>query len=146
MINEKGCEVAFKCVQSVTYHGEEINARGYTSINEKTKKITITFVCCYIPDQKESTINTFAHELTHAYDHCNKNKLKTCEDYICSEIKAYNVASECATLTGESRKQCIKIRVKRSTKAKCENDKKSSSYVDNYINENYDKCSQTYSF
>ena len=67
-------------------------------------------------NQSESDYKrTLRHELIHAIDHCRfKTQRFTCEEEMCSEIHAYS-NSDCKTLTGEVKTECIKRGAKRSS-------------------------------
>lgn len=58
---------------------------------------------------------TLKHELFHAIDYCETKRTFTCEEEICSEIKAYSGA-DCANLSGDLKKECVKKGAKRSSK------------------------------
>lgn len=114
---------------------------GFTVCNgDKGIRSGIT-LCVNTGNQNDSyanVIENLAHELQHVLD-CCKGRLKTCEDYICSEINAYNLGGSCQGKVGDDYRNCIVERALFSIKGSspC---KGTDAELRNKINDMYRDC------
>ena len=119
MIKKGRCRPIFKCEDiNGDTGGSQFGATRYPLSHEE--EVIIRVDCCFGAKEldKNSGEEPFDHELTHAFDYCYGwvHNRSNCDEFICSEIRAYTSGNSCIGRIGEDLKKCLLKRVENSLK------------------------------